>query len=372
MRRLGVRGAVVGGEYVAGDVGVADGAITAVGLPSGRAGVALPAFVDVQVNGYAGVDFLAADVPAWHDAARALAHDGVGAFLPTLITAPPEATAAALSTATQAMRTLPPDCARILGVHLEGPFLSPAKPGTHPVEWLRQPDPGLTQTWVDTGVVRLVTLAAELPGAVALVRQLVARGIVVSIGHSNAGAAEAHAAFDAGARTVTHLLNAMRPIAGREPGLAAVALSREDVAVQIICDGVHLADDTVKLVLASAGHRLMLVTDAIAATGVGDGVVQLGQVRVHVRGMEARRADGTLAGSVLTMAAAVRNAVAAGASLETAAAAATVRPAALLGAACGELRPGDPADLVVMNDDLHVRDALIAGESAGLPSTRKK
>lgn len=364
MGRLGVAGAVVAGAYVPGDVEVTDGVVAGVGLAAGTSSrIALPAFVDVQVNGYGGVDFLAGDVAAWHEAARALARDGVGAFLPTLITAPPEATAAALATAAEAMKTLPADCARILGVHLEGPFLSPFKPGTHPVQLLRPPDPELASSWMATGVVRLVTLAAEIPGTVDLVRQLTAGGVVVSIGHSDAGAADAHAAFGAGARTVTHLFNTMRPITGRDPALAGVALSRDDVTVQIICDGVHLAEDTVRLVLASAGHRLILVTDAIAATGVGDGVVQLGDVTVHVRGTEARRSDGTLAGSVLTMAGAVRNLMAAGASLETAAAAATSRPAALLGADCGTLRPGDRADVVVLDDDLQVREVFLGGRT---------
>lgn len=363
MRRLGVASAVVGGRRVAGDVGVArDGTVEAVGLPPARGGrVAVPGLVDLQVNGYAGVDLLGGGLDEWRAVARAQAADGVAWFLPTLITSAPAATAAALGTAGRLRREPLPGEARALGAHLEGPFLSPRKSGTHPVELLRAPDERLLLELLAAGPLSMVTLAPELPGALALVDLLVAEGIVVSVGHSAGTAQQAHAAFDRGARAVTHLFNAMTVPTARAPGVAGAALARPDVVVQLICDGVHLAGDVVRLARAAAGGRVVLVTDAIAAAGLGDADVLLGEVHVQVRGGEARREDGTLAGSVSTMLDGLRAYVALGAPLEEAVLAATARPADLLGARIGQLRPGDVADAVVLDDALQLREALLAG-----------
>lgn len=363
MRRLGVASAVVAGRHVPGDVGLtAEGVVEAIGLPPAPGGrVAVPGLVDLQVNGYAGVDLLSAGLNEWRTVARAQAADGVAWFLPTLITSAPAATTAGLRTAGQLQSEPLPGEARSLGAHLEGPFLSEGKAGTHPVELLRPPDEQLLRRLLAAGPVSLVTLAPELPGALALVDLLVAEGVVVSVGHSAATAQEAHAAFDRGARTVTHLFNAMTTPTARAPGVAGAALARPDVLVQMICDGVHLAEDVVRLVRAAAGGRVALVTDAIAAAGVGDADVRLGDVQVRVRAGEARRQDGTLAGSVLTMLGALRAYVAVGASLEEAVLAATTRPAELLGVRIGQLRPGDVADVAILDDTLELREALLAG-----------
>jgi N-acetylglucosamine-6-phosphate deacetylase len=207
-----------------------------------------------------------------------------------------------------------------------------------------------------------MTLAPELPGALELVERLRARGIVVSCGHSDAVAAEAHAAFDRGALTVTHLFNAMRPLGHRDPGIAGAALAREDVVVQLIVDGIHLAPETVLLVRRAAAGRLALVTDAIAAAGIGDGRYRLGEVDVAVQDGVARRADGVLAGSVLTMLGAVRNLHHLGAPLVEAVNAATLVPARVLGRDdIGVLRPGARADVVVLDDRMELSRVLLSG-----------
>jgi N-acetylglucosamine-6-phosphate deacetylase len=359
--RLGVRAALVRGRLVPGDVEVVDGRVAAYGLTSPNgSGIASPGFVDLQVNGFGGVDFLDADTDAYARAGDCLLETGVTAYLPTLITAPEDRLIAALAEIVEGGRG-----PRILGAHVEGPFLSPRRLGTHPPSARRDPDPDLLARLIAAGPVRLCTLAPELPGALELVELLVARGIVVSVGHSDANADEANAAFDRGVGTVTHLFNAMRPFNHRDPGVAGAALARPDVIVQIILDGIHLAPDTVRLVWRAAGGRLALVTDAVAAAGVsGDGSYRLGEVAVEVRdGVVRRDGDGVLAGSVLTMIEAVRNLHALGVPLEAALTAATAVPARVVRADAGAIEVGAPADIVVLSEELEIQRVLVGGES---------
>jgi len=340
--RLEVAAALVDGALVRGDVEVADGRLVRVGLaPGAGAGIAIPGLVDLQVNGFAGVDFGRTDRSGYRRAAQELVATGVTAFLPTLITAPEEGLVAALA-------ELPSDGdgARVLGAHLEGPFLSPIRLGAHPAEHRRDPDPALLERLLGTGPVGLVTLAPELPGAHDLVRTLLARGIAVSAGHSDATAEEAHDAFDLGIRTVTHLFNAMRPFHHRDPGIAGAALAREDVVVQVVLDGEHLAPETAILVWRAARGRLALVSDYTTASG-------------------ARTEAGVLAGGSATLLEGVRNLHAAGASLEEAIRAASEVPARILGErTLGRLRPGSAADVVVLDDRLELERVLVAGRDA--------
>jgi N-acetylglucosamine-6-phosphate deacetylase len=358
--RLGVQAALVGGELLPGDVELEDGRIAAVGLasPDGR-GIAVPGFVDLQVNGFAGVDFLEADAAGYARAGDALLETGVTGYLPTLITSSEEHLLAAL-------REVPLKAKgpRILGVHLEGPFLSPERLGTHPAEFRRDPDPDLLERLLAAGPVRLVTLAPELPGAHALIELLHERAVVVSFGHSDATGEDAHAGFDRGVRTVTHLFNAMRPFAHRDPGLAGAALTRPDVVVQIIVDGVHLAPDTVRLVWEAAAGRVALVTDAVAPAGAGAGAFTLGDLSLVVRDGAVRRDDGVLAGSLLTMIEAVRNLHELGVPLERALEAASVVSAAVLGLSdTGRIEVGRRADLLVVDGDLEIERVLVVGET---------
>jgi N-acetylglucosamine-6-phosphate deacetylase len=358
--RLGVEAAVVGGALVPGDVEVADGVVVSHGLsgPNGS-GIAVPGFVDLQVNGFAGVDLMTADADGYRRAGEALLETGVTSYLPTFISAPEEDLLAALGSVPRE-----PGGPHILGVHLEGPFLSKKRLGIHPPKARRDPDPALLERLLGAGPVRLMTLAPELPGAIELIDRLLFLGVAVSCGHTDATAEQAAEAFDRGARSVTHLFNAMRPFRHRDPGLAGAALARDDVIVQIILDGVHLADETAQVVWHSAAGRVALVTDAVAAAGMGDGVYFLGGAEIEVRDGAARGPGDVLAGSTVTMIEAVRNLHELGASLPEAVAAATEVPARVLGmSSLGRLDPGLPADLVVLDDNLEIERVCIGGEA---------
>jgi N-acetylglucosamine-6-phosphate deacetylase len=363
--RLGVRAALVDGELVDGDATIEDGAVTAVGVsPAGGAGIAVPGYVDVHTNGYRGVDFWFADEDGWRSAAVDLAATGVVAFQPTFVSSPASEYADHLAVASAAVRwtgALP----RVVGVHIEGPFLSPSWPGAHDPANLIAPDVGLAASFCDAGPVTTMTIAPELEGADALIAAMLERGVIVSIGHSDAEARVAHRAFDAGAAAITHIHNAHRRWKPRDPGLGGVALARPDVHVQAIVDGVHMAPESAWGVALAAGRRLVAVTDGVEATGMPDGDYTLAGIEVTLRDGAVRRADGTLAGSALTMDAAVRNLVSWGASLADAVHAASSAPAALLGRDdLGRLGVGAPAHITVVDDDLRVIRTLVGGEEA--------
>jgi N-acetylglucosamine-6-phosphate deacetylase len=338
--QLGVAHALVDGALVPGDVRVEDGKVAAVGLAGSGRGIAAPGFVDVHIHGFAGVDFATADRDGYRRATDALLECGVTTFRPSFVTASEEELVAAL-------REVPPG----LGAHLEGPFIAPTRLGMHPADARRDPDVELLERLLAAGPVAQVTLAPELPGALALVDLLVARGIAVACGHSDATAAEAYAAFDRGARHVTHLFNAMRPFTHRDPGIAGAALTRDDVFVELILDGHHLSEEAVRIALRSAPARIALVTDALAAAGMGDGDWRMGPQQVVVRDGVARLENGVLAGSVLTMPRAIRELVRIGASVEQ----------ALFAASRRSLEPGSPADVVVLDDALDVHVVLLGG-----------
>ena len=343
--KLGVEYALVDGALVPGDVEIADGVVQAVGLAGRGKGIAAPGFVDVHIHGFAGVDFATADAEGYRRASEALLATGVTTFRPSFITAPEDELLAALA-------EIPPG----LGAHLEGPFISPERLGMHPEAGRREPDAVLLERLLAAGPVAHMTLAPELPGALELVDVLVARGITAACGHTDATAEEAYAAFARGARHVTHLFNAMRPFTHREPGLLGAALTRDDVTVELILDGHHLSDEAVRLALRAAPNRIVLVTDALAAAGMGDGDWRMGPAEVHVRDGVARLASGVLAGSVLTMPAAIRELVRIGGTIEQALTAASRR----------SLDAGAPADVVVLDDALEPAAVYLGGVRRGL------
>lgn len=366
MRHLGVAGAVVDGRWVPGDVAVDGDRIGAVGLAGGTGrGIAVPGFVDLQVNGFGGVDLSDPDVDleGYRAASAAKARSGVTSFLATFPTAPWDRYPALLAAAAAAAREPLPG-ARVQGVHLEGPWLSPARAGAHEASWLRPPDVAEARQLLARAPVALVTLAPEVPGGLALVRALVAEGVAVAVGHSDATAAEANAAFDAGAVAVTHLWNAQRAPTAREPGVTGAALARDGVWACVIADLAHVCADVLRFTLAVAGDRVVVVTDAVAACGLGPGEHRVGERTVVVAGGAARDPDGRLLGSATPMDAALRNLLGLGVDLLTAVDAVTARPAALLGRDdLGRLQPGGPADVVVLDDAMAVHDVLVAGRS---------
>jgi N-acetylglucosamine-6-phosphate deacetylase len=358
--RLGVEAALVDGQLVAGDLEILGGRVAGLGLasPNGR-GIAVPGFVDLQVNGFSGVDFLAADADGYRQAGEALLETGVTAYLPTFITAPEEQLV-------DALRALPPggDGPRILGAHLEGPFLSALRLGIHPAAARRNPDVDLLERLLDAGPVRLVTLAPELPGATAVIERLLRREVAVSLGHSDATAEQAEAAFELGVRSVTHLFNAMRPFHHRDPGIIGAALARPDVVIQIILDWVHVAPVTAAMVWQAAQGRVALVTDAVSGAGLDGGTYRLGDVDVEIRDGVARGATGALAGSTLTVIDAVRNLHSLGVPFEEAVGAATEVPARVLRLpGSGRLAVGLPADVVVLTDELEIERVLVEGRA---------
>lgn len=350
--------ALLDGVLRTGDVEIVDGRIASVGLAGAGNGTAIPGLVDLQVNGFGGVDFAGADAAGYRRAGAALLECGVTAFQPTLITAPEAELTAALA-------EVPSDAIgpRIVGVHLEGPFLSPLRLGAHPESARRDPDLGLLERLLAAGPVSQLTLAPELDGALELIDQLKAHDVVASCGHSDATAEEAGLAFDRGATTVTHLFNAMPPLGHREPGIAGAALARDDVVVQLVMDGHHIADEIARVVWRAAAGRIALVSDAIAAAGVGDGKYRLGTTDIEVRRGVARRGDGVLAGTTATVIDAVRRLHTLGVPLADAIGAATAVPARVLRRPeLGSLRRGAPADVVVLDDSLEIKRVLVAGD----------
>jgi N-acetylglucosamine-6-phosphate deacetylase len=351
--------AVHGGRDATGtplDVVVVDGGVTR--QPAARGDtldatglVVAPGLVDLQVNGAGGVDVTAAPARLAEVGVELVRH-GVTAYLPTVITAAPESRAAALA-ALDGARATPGQGAVPLGLHLEGPMISPERRGAHPAEWLRSPSVELVEGWSrDAGVV-MVTLAPELPGVVEVITALVRRGVVVSIGHTAATAAQVEAARAAGATCATHLFNAMPPMSARDPGPVGAALGGVLVA-GLIVDGVHLDEHTVRTAWRALGpDRFWSVSDTTAALGLGDGPTRLGDQDVVVADGAVRLADGTLAGSAASLAHCVRTLwTTTGCTLADALTTATETPARLIGATDrGTLAPGARGDLVLLDVD---------------------
>lgn len=365
----GARVVVPGAALPDGWVEVVDGRIVAVGtglVPRTETidldgDWLLPGFIDLHMHGGGGHDVTASaqDVAAAVDFHR---RHGTTRTLVSLVTAPLDALVEQLGWIAELHAARPE---QVLGAHLEGPFLSPARRGAQNPEHLRQPDLAVFAELAAAarGTLRCVTLAPELPGALDLIAAIRAAGAVAALGHTDAGYDDTLAAIDAGAGLATHLFNGMRPLHHREPGVIGAVLAA-DLPCEVINDGVHVHPSIVALVARSA-HRLVLVTDAIDAAGAGDGEVVLGGQQVRVRDGQARLiSDGTLAGSTLTMADAVRAAVLdSGLSIEVAAAGAASNPARVLGIAgeCGSIVAGLAADLVVLDDDLRLRRVMAGG-----------
>lgn len=325
-----------------------------------------PAFFDVHIHGAAGHDVMEATPEALETMGKFLASRGTGSFLATTVTAPLDATLRAVSGLAKLIAAPGREgVARPLGIHLEGPFLSHAKRGAQPEEHLLAPDIAVFDRLYEAaeGQVRLMTLAPELDGAVELTAHATRREVRVSVGHSDATAAETRATIAAGVVSATHTFNAMRALDHREPGILGVVLTERELFSELICDGVHSAPVMTRLWWRAKGpERAILVTDAMSATGMPDGEYQLGGFAVQVANGRAT-ARGVLAGSVLTLDRALENLVAyAGAEVDEALRAVTANPAAMIGDGdAGRIVVGGRADMVAVDAQGKIVGAVVGG-----------
>ncbi len=351
---------------------------TVVDFTKDRAGAILaPGFVDIHMHGGAGLDVMRASPAELPHLNQFLTTHGVTGYFPTTVAAPLDQTCAALARLADAIEAAANSSngnnndaqARPLGIHLEGPFLSHKRRGVHPPEYLVEPRVEIFERlWqAARGQVRMMTIAPELPGALAVISEAARRNICVSIGHSDAVLEAARAAVHAGARHATHTFNAMRPLDHRDPGILAEVLTDSHLTADIIADGIHVAPEVVQLFMRAKGvDRAVLITDATAAAGMPDGIYQLGPIEVEVRDGKCTM-DGKLAGSVLTMDRAVRNVTQfAGWSLQNAVRAATLNPARVAGLAqgYGVIAPGAEANLVALGPNGEVRQTFVRGRAA--------
>ena len=314
----------------------------------------LPGFVDVHIHASAGHDTMGGESEI-RALSRFLRSQGVAAFLPTTMSAGIGETASAIAAVRRVMERPEPDGAVVPGTHMEAPFLAEGKCGAQRKECFLDPSMEAFKqlTGGDTDAVRMITLAPEKPGAEAVIRALAARDIVVSIGHTEADASKTHLAADWGATHVTHTFNAMTPLHHREPGVPGAALTDDRLYCELICDGIHLHPDVIRLAVRAKGeNKALAVTDAMEAAGLPDGDYALGGQRVLVRGAEARLEDGTLAGSVLTMPQALRNLIRFGITPETAVRMCTQNPAdSVKIRTYGRIKPGLTGPLTLWSGD---------------------
>jgi N-acetylglucosamine-6-phosphate deacetylase len=386
-----------------------NGRITAIGhrdevkIPSGAidyvaAGMTVvPGFVDVHIHGAGGHDVMEATSDALDCITSTVARYGTTSILATTVTASVDETCRSLQGIAQYIRahekrenielsvgpSVDPNvehqenpepgtrdlAAEILGIHLEGPFISKARRGVHPPDAIARPSVEILEQFraAADGLIRIITIAPEIPGALDLIRYAVANGIVAAIGHTDANFEQTQAAIQAGARHSVHFYNAMRPFSHRDPGVIGAILTEPDVTAEVIADGIHVAGPAIQVLLGTKGFdTVLLASDATAATGMPDGNFRLGNFEVLVKDGVCRNAEGKLAGSSLTLDRALRYIVALGVPLADAVRMATILPARRISLAGkkGILAVGADADLVVLTPDLRVVGAMTRG--AGL------
>lgn len=335
----------------------------------------VPGFVDIHIHGAGGHDVMSSTEEALGTVARTVARHGTTSIVATTVTAPPDETRKCLEEITHYIQspanTNPPEspAAEIVGIHLEGPFISLTRRGVHPAGAIAKPSTTLLDRYLESagGLVKILTLAPEVPGALDLVERAYARGVVVALGHTDATYEQAHTAIFRGARHAVHVFNAMRPFSHRETGVLGAVLTDSNVTAEVIADGVHVDDPAIRLLLTVKGSQLViLVSDGTAATGMKDGSYRLGTFDVTVSGGVCRNREGKLAGSTLTLDRAVQYMVRLGVPLIEAVRMATLNPARRVGLADrkGVIASGADADLVFLTSELKV--ARVCARGAGL------
>jgi N-acetylglucosamine-6-phosphate deacetylase len=330
-----------------------------------------PTFFDIHTHGAANHDVMEGTPEALATISRFLATRGVGRYLATTVTAPIDKTLRSLEDIANAIESPAQSAAIPVGIHLEGPFISHAKRGVHPPADILPPDIALFDRFQQAarGHIRLMTIAPEIPGALDLIAHAAKQGVKLSIGHTNATATEAHAAILAGATSATHTYNAMRPLDHRDPGVIATVLDDDRLYAELICDGIHVAPEMVRLWLKAKGpDRAILITDSMSAAGMPDGTYTLGTMQVQVADGRAfsitdeAKGKFTLAGSVLTMDKAVANLQQfTGATLATAVRLATHNPSKLLGLEA-KIAPGQPANFNLFNASNQLQATILHGK----------
>jgi N-acetylglucosamine-6-phosphate deacetylase len=332
----------------------------------------VPGFIDVHIHGAAGHDMMEGSFEALAAITSSVAARGTTALVVTTVTASEGITCTAVEAVAGWMEqrkgqsTTGQPSAEILGVHFEGPFISRARRGAHPAEWIAAPSIPVFKRYLEAakGSTRVLTLAPELPGAADLIAEARKAGVVVSLGHTDASYAEAMAAIACGARHATHVFNAMRPFTHRETGVLGAVLTSASVTAELIADGIHVDDAAIRVLLAMKGARgVVLVSDGIAATGMPDGKYKLGTLEVSVTAGIARNAEGKLAGGTLTLDRALRHMLGLGVPLREVLPMLTSNPARLLGLEHrkGSLKVGADADLLLLNDRFELAGVVTRG-----------
>jgi N-acetylglucosamine-6-phosphate deacetylase len=360
---------------------IRDGVIEAIGpregmtLPDGAQEISaidkitIPGFIDVHIHGAGGRDVMEGNVTAMEAVAKTVARHGTTSFVATTVTASPDDTIRGVSGISDYInRQHEMDGARaeVLGIHFEGPFLSPVRRGVHPAEWLKLPSADLLEKFLQSagGHGQILTIAPELLGAIPCIDAARKAGLVVSMGHTDATYEQARVGIAHGARHATHVYNAMRPFSHRDSGVIGAVLTAPEVSAELIADGIHVDETAMKLLLRAKGAGgVVLISDGISATGMPDGKYMLGGIEVTLSGGACRNSEGKLAGSVLTLDRALQNVVKLGASLADAVRMLTLNPASLLGIEFkkGSLRVGADADVLLLDENLRVTDVWTRG-----------
>ena len=347
----------------------------AIHYPAGHK-IVVPGFVDIHIHGAGGHDVMEANARALDRITSTVARHGTTSMLATTVSAPLEETCHSLQGIARYIRSHEnPEggvqrlAAEIMGIHLEGPFISKAKRGVHPPDGLAKPSAEILAKFrkAADGLVKIVTIAPELPGALDLIASISKDGLVVALGHTDADYDVSRAAISAGARHAVHFYNAMRPFSHRDPGIVGAVLTDPEVTAEVIADGVHVAAAAIQVLIGTKGfHTVLLASDSTAATSMPDGNYRLGNFEVTVKGGVSRNSEGKLAGSTLTLDRALRFIVELGVPLIEAVRMATVLPARRIGLAGkkGIIAIGADADIAVLHPDLSIAGVMTRG--AGL------
>jgi N-acetylglucosamine-6-phosphate deacetylase len=330
---------------------------------------AIPGFVDLHIHGAGGHDVMEGSSAALGSVTRKVSEYGTTSIVATTVTASTDETLRAvegIAAYIAHQHETDEPRAEILGIHFEGPFISKQRRGVHPAEWIQLPSAETLHRFLKAaaGNARILTIAPEVLGAAPCIDAAREAGLVVSIGHTDATYEQARAAMARGAHSATHVYNAMRPFTHRDPGVIGAVLTSPDINAELIADGVHVEEAAMKLLLLAKGaSHVTLVSDGLSATGMPDGKYTLGGFEVTVSGGVCRNAEGTLAGSTLTLDRALRNIVALGTSLSDVVGMLTLNPATLLGLEFkkGSLRAGADADILLLDERLHITNVWARG-----------